>query len=285
MNRLMKKCFAGSAGAHLLLMVVLFVVPAFLTEKPKLDDSPILDFIPLKTVDALASGGGSPKGQLPQATPTPPVQPPQPPAVAPPPPERATDPEPPTEREKEQKPEKSDSLEANQKQKSRMPKVSTTLVRPKDTKKTGKQTPADDSREREANEARRQAAARIGQVASRIGSDMSASTTIDLKGPGGGGVPYANFLQAVKTRYTEAWVVPDSVTDDSATTAASVTIARDGTVIATRIVRSSGNSAVDQSVQATLARVRFAAPLPDNATENERTVTINFSVKAKRALG
>ena len=60
-----------------------------------------------------------------------------------------------------------------------------------------------------------------------------------------------------------------------------VTIARDGTVISARIVDRSGSPVVDQSVQATLDRVRYAAPLPDDAKEDQRTITIYFDVKAK----
>ena len=106
-----------------------------------------------------------------------------------------------------------------------------------------------------------------------------------MPGPGGGGPTYANFLQSVKTIYTAAWIVPEGVTDDEATATASVTIARDGTVVSARIIRSSGNSLADQSVEAVLRRVTVAVPLPDDAKENQRTVTIKFNVKAKRGLG
>jgi len=121
----------------------------------------------------------------------------------------------------------------------------------------------------------------INQAAGRIQEGLSGSTTIELKGPGGGGVPYANFLQAVKSVYANAWIVPEGVTDDSATTTASVVIARNGMVISTRILRVSGNTLVDDSVRAVLKRVTYAAPLPDSATEDQREVTINFNLKAK----
>lgn len=106
-----------------------------------------------------------------------------------------------------------------------------------------------------------------------------------MPGFGGGGPTYANFLQAVKTIYANAWVVPEGVTDDEATATASVTIARDGTVRDARILRRSGNALADASVEAVLRRVTFAVPLPADAKENQRTVTIKFNVKAKRGLG
>jgi TonB family protein len=75
--------------------------------------------------------------------------------------------------------------------------------------------------------------------------------------------------------------VPQSVTDNSATVTVSVTIARNGTVVSTEIIRRSGNAAVDQSVEAVLNRVKYAAPLPDDAKEDQRTVEIVFDVKSK----
>jgi colicin import membrane protein len=136
---------------------------------------------------------------------------------------------------------------------------------------------------REAAAARNRFAREVGRLASDLGSNLSKSTEIELKGPGGGGIPYANFLQAVKSVYARAWVVPDGVTDEEATATVSVTIVKDGTVLTSRITRTSGNDLVDRSVQATLDRVKYAAPLPEDSSDTQRTVTIHFNVKAKRA--
>ena len=73
MDRLQKKCFVASTGFHLLLVVILIVGPAFLASHSKSEDMPILAFIPVKTVDALVSGGGDPHG-----SPPPPPAPPAP---------------------------------------------------------------------------------------------------------------------------------------------------------------------------------------------------------------
>jgi TonB family protein len=171
-----------------------------------------------------------------------------------------------------------ESLEPAAKSK-RKPQVNTTVV------KRSTVSGAKDSRARDQarDQAREMAEARraIGQAVSGIEGGLSGSTSIELKGPGGGGLPYANWLQAVKSVYDRAWVLPEGVTDDSASTTVSVTIARDGRVISATIARFSGNATVDHSVQLTLDRVRFAAPLPDDAKEEQRTVTINFNVKAK----
>src|SRR5512136_2349154 len=84
MDRLQKKCVIASAGLHLLLLLILLIGPAFLSSRSQTDNLPILDFVPLKTVDALVSGGGSPTGRLPE----PPPPPARPKEITPPAPER-----------------------------------------------------------------------------------------------------------------------------------------------------------------------------------------------------
>jgi TonB family protein len=288
MDRLQKKCFIASAGIHLLLALILVIGPAFVSTKGKPDDLPLLDFVPVKTVDALVSGGGNPNAKPPPAVQAPQPQPPvtQPALPQQPEPEKVREPEPKAS-PKEIVPAKNEeeSLEPSNKKKV---EISTKLVsRTHESQAEAKARADEKAREdaRKAADARRRLARQIGQLADNISSEVSGGTTIELRGPGGGGVPYANFLQAVKTKYANAWVVPDGVTDDQATTVASVTIARDGNVVSSHIIRRSGDSAVDQSVQATLDRVTFAAPLPEDAKESQRTVTINFNVRAKRLLG
>src|SRR5690242_10221607 len=67
MNRLQKKCFVASAGFHLLLVVIVFVGPAFLSPKTKSEDYVVLDFVPDIVTDLPFShaGGGAPKRQPP----------------------------------------------------------------------------------------------------------------------------------------------------------------------------------------------------------------------------
>ena len=80
MDRLQKKCFLASTGLHLLLLLILLVGPAFVSSRSKPDNLPILDFVSLKTVDALISGGGNPDAKPPPA----PLVKPQPLPPAPP---------------------------------------------------------------------------------------------------------------------------------------------------------------------------------------------------------
>jgi TonB family protein len=267
MSRLQKKCFLASAGFHLLLALILIVGPAFLSPNSKTDNLPILDFVPVKTVDALVSGGGNPRALPPPAVTQPTPQPPTPapPAVSPPEPAQATEPAP---EKTEPAPTRRHTVEVN-----------TKLVRRDPTETAEARTSA---QRRSQEEARRQAAASaLTRTAAGIQSGLSGSTTVELKGPGGGGVPYANFLSAVRTVYMNAWIVPQGVTDDSTVVKAEVMIRKDGTVASSRITDRSGNMVVDQSVEDVLRRVRFVAPLPEDADEPERPVKIAFDVKAK----
>jgi len=285
MDRTQKKCFFASTGVHLLLALILVVGPAFLSSKEQSDNLPVLDFIPVKTVDALVSGGGNPNAKPPPGTPEPQPQPLMRQPAAPPPVEKPMVKELP--KPEEPKPLKADpdSLEPS-KERKKLPEVSTALVtRTKDNaEKTRAEARAREQAKAQAD-ARRRLAQQLGQAAENIGSEVSGTTAIELKGPGGGGLPYANFLQGVKSAYDRAWIAPDGAAEGDAVVTVSVTIGRDGTVILARITNPSGNSAVDRSVQAALDRVRNVPPLPDDAKEDQRTVDIRFNAKARRAMG
>ncbi len=286
MNRTEKKCIVASTGFHLLLALLLLVGPGFLSRSSKMSDEPVLTFIPYETTDKDISGGGDPKGGSPPPAPV--VAPPQPaPVVAPPTPAPKDEPKvepvkPKPEPKEISKPEDdSFSKETTTKPKKPKPEISTKLVK-RDTSNTLAAARAKAAAEaRAAAQARAQAIGKMSQALDRIGGSLSGDTSVELKGPGGGGIPYANFLQGVKKVYTDAWIVPDGVKDDSATVTVSVTIGRDGTVISSRITRRSGDPAVDQSVQMTLDRVTRVVPLPRESSDKERTVSINFNVKAK----
>lgn len=308
MKRTQLRCFVASICLHTLLVSVLFVGPAFLPSKPPppqelLNELAILDFAPLKTTDEMISGGGNPNAKPPKSEEQPKVDPTQPaPKPKPPPkvelpPPKETKPEP--KRMLEPEPEKNapppsrinpDSIEPVEK-KPRLPDVSTKIVTRKNTKaieaweRVRKEAAERARQQQEAYEARQRLASSLARAANNIAEGLSSTTTIELRGPGGGGVPYANFLLAVKSRYTHAWIVPDGVTDDRAIAEVTVKIARDGRVLDARITKPSGNAAVDRSIEDTLARVRFAAPLPEGAKEDHRTVSISFNVKAKRSTG
>ena len=287
MNRTQKKCLLVSTGLHVGLLSSVVLVSAFRPATPAPLELAPIDFVPVITTDEMMSGGGNPKAP-PLAAAPPVVRPaPAPPAAAEAPPQPAPR-EP--DRAPKAKPEE-ESLVPAARPTRQKPQIdpSAIVTRPGSEKSKAKQAESE-AQEREqaraAAEGRRMLIGQLGQVANHLGANLSGVTAIQIAyGPGGGGLPYANFYQAVQSIYTREWMVPDGVTEKETTTVAEVTIARDGTVVQARIVRFSGNVAVDDSVQMTLDRVRRLVPLPANAEEDQRTVTINFNAKpeSKRA--
>ena len=258
MNRLQKKCVIATAGAHLLLIVILFVGPAFFYSKPKADDLQVLDVIPANLIDAAFNSGVA------NATPPPPapVTPPQPP---PPMPEKIEQPKPVKETVKAPMPvEKPDANELRKIQ------ISTQLV----ARTAPKNSPTADNSQQQQRA--------IRSALRNLKSNLTPGTTIDM--PGNSSVAYADYGQVVKSIYDQAWTLPANIANDNENVIVNVTIASDGAVISARIVTPSGDANVDASVQHTLERVKFIAPFPKGATEKERLYTINFNPKVKRML-
>ena len=282
MNRLQKKCLIAAAGTHFLLVVVL-LCSGFISSKPKVDDSQVLEVIPAKLVDAMMQSGVR-NAQPPP--PTPPTPPP-PPTPAPPTPE-VKQVEPPKPVEPVKPPEPIEPVVKSEepappKPKPHEIKVSLTPVVQKKTTEPDRSVAEARAEEKAAKKLQ---AARIKAMQSALNTikeNTSSATTVDL--PGNSTEAYANYASVVKSVYTQAWMLPDNAANDEANVKVSVTIARDGRVIEAHIVERSGDSSVDSSVQKTLNRVQEIAPFPDDATDKERTYIINFNLKAKRMLG
>jgi TonB family protein len=281
MNRFQKKCVVASVSLHGLLAAVLLFGPAFLASRDQAVDMAVLDVIPATLVDALVdaafSGGGTPNVKPPPPAPL--VKPePTPPAPTPQPQPR---PQPPVTRPTPPPPKPEPEPVVPDKPPRRLPNINTDLVTraADDPAKTRADAEARERERAEAEARRRAFAGALNHI-----TDIAASST-EVTIPGPGAKAFADYAQIVKSLYTHNWLVPDGVDDDQATTTASVTIGRDGTVLEARITRQSGNAAVDASVRRTLERVTVVAPFPVGATEAKRTFTIKFNLKAKRQLG
>jgi TonB family protein len=236
--------------------------------------------------DTVIDGAFRLGGQNAKPTPAPPP-PPAPPIPesrpAPKPPEvKKTEPEPPKNKEVKKE---TDPLELAKPTKKKTPEVSTTLVpRKKDSPTPTKNTAESDNKARELADARQRTKDALNAARDTIKSSMSSSTTVVLDG-GGYGEAVASYAQVVKSIYEHAWLPPDDAASDDAITKVTVTISRDGKVIDSHITRASGDSLVDHSVQRTLDRIDFIRPFPEGSKDKQRTYTINFNLKAKRALG
>lgn len=154
-----------------------------------------------------------------------------------------------------------------------------------------------DRRQREVREAteRRQREFR-DQLANAANSVRSSASSLDkrLSGTkiempaGSGGEAYISYQNLLYNIYKPRWDRgrPDAIVDNLAVVRAAVTIARDGRVLSSRILQSSGIPAVDKAADRVLKSVNFIAPFPDSAkpSDQERTFTINFTVEGKSDL-
>jgi protein TonB len=266
MNRLQKKCVIATAGFHLLLLVILFVGPAFFNSKPKMDDSQVLDVIPANLIDAAFNSGvkdATPPAPQPIVQPQPQQMQPTPPAPAP----KPVEPTPTLVHRIENlfTPEPKPELE---KQTPKETENSPHKIQPNLTQVTRNAPKNSVNKPKPNSEA-------IKNIAANLRNKLSSATTVDM--PGESSVSYANYGTVVVSVYHNAWISPDDMANDSAVVKFSVTIASDGTVINARIVTPSGDASVDAAVQQMLNRVASIAPFPEGATEKERTYTINFN--------
>jgi TonB family protein len=265
MNRLQKKCVIATTGVHLLLIVILFVGPAFFYSRPKADDLQVLEVIPANLIDASFNSGVANAAPPPPAPPAPTPPAPVVPQLPPPVPQKTEPPKPVEKVERASEP--TEKLSASDLRKIQ---ISTQLVsRPTPKGATG--SSSDVARARAIRNALRS-----------LKSNLTSATTVDM--PGNSSVAYANYASAVKSVYDQAWELPDTIANEEENVIVRVTIANDGTVLSANIVTPSGDTKVDASVQRTLERVKFIAPFPEGATEKERTYTINFNPKAKRMI-
>jgi protein TonB len=280
MNRLQKKCVLATTGFHLLLLVILFVGPAFFWSREKPDTTPVLDMIPAILVDSATTGMANAQPPPPApAVVTPPQPTPQPPTPTPPVEKPVVTPPAPTptptltERvEKFFKPAEEKPTPAPTENPSHTPKVNLTPVTrvvPKNSSTTTKTT-ADNSKA-------------IKSALRALRANLSAPTTVAPVGNSSAAA--ANYAQVVKSVYEQAWMPPDETASDDANVKVRVTIASDGRVISAQVIGPSGDASVDRSVQNTLDRVTDIAPFPEGSADTERTYIINFNLKAKRLLG
>jgi TonB family protein len=288
MDRLQKKCIVVSTGMHLLLAFIFVVGSAFTSHGPARDVAKI-DFDPFVLTDSAVAGGGNPKADRPLASRA--VTPPAPRQVKTEPPAPKVEPKivkevaPQTEQKTDP-----ESFETNPRKhkievsKKLVTKNSTT--RPKTTTQKADET-AERERERAVARQRQELASELAHVASELGRSGSSATPIVIgdKGPGGGGPSYAGIESWIQKVYLDSWVAPQDPGRDSAVAKVSVTIARNGSVIDSQILSTSGDTSVDASVRETLRRVTtIGREFPESIKDKQRTYILVFDLKAKRGL-
>ncbi len=303
MNSLHNRCLAASAGMHSLLVLLLVAGSGFVAHSPDMVPMAILNFTPDILVAAPVVGGGNPNAP-PQnpVRPTPvarPAESRQTP-VAPPPaaePVKRTRTEP-TAPEPVSKPDSEDSVSETGTRKptarkievNKVPVVRKTDASEKSNAAARRRAAEAAAEERARADARLQAENRrnqFGDSARRLQSSLSEPAVVgESFGPGGGGPTYAGYDLYVVSMYQRAFRQPYEAAEEAVTTRVRIVIARDGSVIESRIVSPSGVAALDRAVQAVLDRVKtIGEPLPTEIKGDRHSLIIRFNLKAKRLLG
>lgn len=302
MDRLQKKCLIASFSAHAFLLVLLLAGTAFIVPAKKTVEMQALRVVPTRLIDqAMSGGGGNPniapnqgqqKGTM-QPLPPLPMPPPKR-ADTPPPPPPPTPPK--TQKTDTRKTETLPPAKKND----RTPRdtrkqdtLSTTSTTPLANLRRVERTRADaeaarrDAEQAAAAQARaaegRRLASQLGRVMDNLRAGFEQGTVVEVSGPGG--EAYASYASFVESVFKDAWIPPDDVDDEYSTVKAVVTITRSGHVILKRIDAYSRISSLDRSVQRALDKVKFVAPFPEGAKDDQRVFIINFNLKSKRSFG
>lgn len=316
-SRLEKRCFVTSVSAHAALAVLLLVAPAFRQSPPPAFDSGVpLEMMAGELIDAaLAPGFVQPTtAEPPPASDPEPTQPPPRQPEPAPEPQPVPTPAPPTKRpppdvefDLPKAREPGFTLPSAQLEPKKTPKekpkekppereaVKIDLSKLKSLKSTPKPSPAKPSgpTAQELARQRRQDLARsLDGASGRIAGAVSRGAVEIQIGPvgggggGGGGTGGGNSAYAwhVRNAFINAWIPPQNVSDELATADVEVVIRKDGRVTQARLVKRSGVSALDRSVQDALGRVREIVPFEAGATETERSYTIGFNLRSKRTF-
>ena len=302
MNSSERKYFVFSVLMHAGLFGLLVVGPGFMPEAPPVaNDLKLLEFIPANLIDAPFSGGGV------GGPPTPDPKPPK--AVvakqdpAPPKPiqkeEKAPEiaPEKTLEKQKVEEPKsmpKKDNAEKIDANVDPIPKKNTrtavTLADLKPVKQIAKtdnsKSGAGEKRNNDAADKKRRA---LEGALGNIQKALSTGTGIESfsfgdGGDGTGGPAYANYDQAIRSLFYNAWDPPTEIEDNGLSVIAEVSIHRSGRVTSSRIIKSSGNAVIDKSVRKALDRVEEVPPFPSTSKDQQRGYRILFNLSLKLGL-
>lgn len=159
-------------------------------------------------------------------------------------------------------------------------------------KNNSKTAPKDDSDERaaeaayEAKVAKSRAAARaFSSALTSISKNTSGATPVKIDGPGSSAFSAVNYDNILASRYYNAWTAPGDVSDSAPPVLVTITVSRDGNVISARIIKHSGNSSLDNSIQNALNAVSWIEAFPEGSSDQQRTFKISFNLDVKRQIG
>jgi TonB family protein len=304
MTRLEKKCLLASTGAHATLALLLFLGPLIWVSKRQNIALPPLLLVPTRIIDGVIASGGNPNATAPPAPPAPapsrpatapPVIAPPKPAIAPPKPdtkpiraEVEAPSNPSSHQVRDALPDKrlsrTEEPDDSASTKPARHKIQVSFERETATSQKSSSSPssssASDSRSRAEARAVQTFQSKINGVVGAISQGVAGGTAIEVPGPGG--EVYADYGQYLILAYRRAWTPPDDLTDELATVDVRIIVLREGTILKFRVVKKSGISALDRSVERLETAVRHVEPFPEGAVDPQRTFLLHFNLKSYR---
>ena len=280
MTRLLKKCIFLSIGLHVLVAALLIAVAAFFITKPE-KVAPTLSMIAPEVLDNLLNPQSAPmQSRVTPAPPQPPVQrnrAPEPPTPRPPkkvapvptptPPKKVA----PKPLPKKASPTKKTTPPKSTPAKKRPPikiNASTKTVNGGGSTSRPPVTPA--KRPSVNTEG-------LGKTVKNLRNQLSAGIKVNVSGANA--AAFTSYAQYVVSVYRRTWepLIPKTLAR-SRVAVVSVTVDRTGKVLSARIVRKTGDAALDRSVQSALDRVRsIGKPFPTGSNDSKRTFTLDFT--------
>ena len=117
----------------------------------------------------------------------------------------------------------------------------------------------------------------LGKTVKNLRNQLSAGIKVNVSGANA--AAFTSYAQYVVSVYRRTWepLIPKTLAR-SRVAVVSVTVDRTGKVLSARIVRKTGDAALDRSVQSALDRVRsIGKPFPSGSNDSKRTFTLDFT--------
>jgi len=275
MTRLLKKCIFLSIGLHVLVAALLIAVAAFFITKPE-KVAPTLSMIAPEVLDNLLNPQSAPVQS--RVTPTPPQPPvqrnrtPEPPTPRPP--NKVApvpSPTPPKPLPKKASPTKKTTPPKSTPAKKRPPiKINASTKTVNGGGSTSRSPVAPPIRPSVNTEGLR-------KTVKNLRTQLSAGIKVNVSGANA--AAFTSYAQYVVSVYRRTWepLIPKTLAR-SRVAVVSVTVDRTGKVLSARVVRKTGDAALDRSVQSALDRVRsIGKPFPSGSNDSKRTFTLDFT--------
>ncbi len=277
MSRLLKKCIVLSVGLHVLVVALLIAAATFFITKPE-KVQPTLSMIAPEILDNILKPNSSQTARTPptlavrrNVVPQPPKRVEEaPPKTVTPKPVKITPPKKVTPKPTPRKVTLPDKAKTTQPRRIQI-NTSTKTVGSRNPQQPAKSIPAKSKINSSA----------LTQKVQNLRGQLSAGIKVNVSGANA--AAFTSYAQYVVSVYRRTWepLLPKSLAK-SRVAVVSVTVDRSGRVISAHIVRKTGNTELDRSVQRALDRVKtIGKAFPSGSKESKRTFTLDFTPKIR----